>query len=189
MKKILLLFVVISVVACGGSKKAINSDKYTIESLQHKNYEQILGMYSDADPENGNDMMEEGTVERPYTILYPGTKDEILITWKDNAKTSVFDINYSENGKWSSATGIKIGTTYDELSKINGKEVKFYGFGWDYSGAVDWNGGKLEDSNIRVFLNPEGRIADKFYGDRMIDASPEEIKALNLKVSTIMYRD
>ena len=78
---------------------------------------------------------------------------------------------------------------FDELTKINGKEVKFYGFGWDYSGAVDWNGGKLEDSNIRVFLNPEGEVADKFYGDRMIDASPEEIEALNLKVSTIMYRD
>ncbi|SFB80901.1 hypothetical protein SAMN04487907_101728 [Zunongwangia mangrovi] len=189
MKKLLLLFVSISLVACGGSKKAVKSDKYTIESLQNKNYEQILGMYSDANPKNGSEMMEEGTVERPYTILYPGTEDEILITWKNESKTSIFDISYSENGKWSSAKGIKIGTTYDELTRINGKEVKFYGFGWDYSGAVDWNGGKLEDSNIRVFLNPQGKVAGKFYGDRMIDATPEEIEALNLKVSTIMYRD
>ena len=175
--------------ACGGSKKADKDERYTIESLQNKTYQQVLGMYSDANPENGNGMMEEGTVERPYTTLYPGTKDEILITWKDDSKTSIFDIHYSEDGKWNSNKGIKIGTTYDELTKINGKEVKFYGFGWDYSGAVDWNGGKLEDSNIRVFLNPEGEVADKFYGDRMIDATPEEIEALNLKVSTIMYRD
>ena len=175
--------------ACGGSKKAAKDERYTIESLQNKTYQQVLGMYSDANPENGNGMMEEGTVERPNTTLYPGTKDEILITWKDDSKTSIFDIHYSEDGKWNSTKGIKIGTTYDELTKINGKEVKFYGFGWDYSGAVDWNGGKLEDSNIRVFLNPEGEIADKFYGDRMIDATPEEIEALNLKVSTIMYRD
>ena len=189
MKKLLLLFVIISLAACGGSKKAVKSDKFTIESLQDKNYQQVISMYSDSNPENGTGVMEEGTKERPYTVLYPGSKNEILITWKDAPKTSIFDINYSEYGKWSSATGIKIGTTYDELTKINGKEVKFYGFGWDYSGAVDWNGGKLEDSNIRVFLNPEGEIADKFYGDRIINATPEEIEALNLKVSTIMYRD
>ncbi|WBL25477.1 hypothetical protein [Zunongwangia sp. HGR-M22] len=188
MKKLLLLFVGLSLVACGGSKNAAKNERYTLESLQNKTYEQVLNMYSDANPEEGSGGMEEGE-ERPYTVLYPNTENEILITWKDESKTSIFDINYSEEGKWSSARGIKIGTTYDELTKINGKEVKFYGFGWDYSGAVDWNGGKLEDSNIRVFLNPEGEIADKFYGDRMIEATPEEIEALNLKVSTIMYRN
>ncbi len=189
MKKLLLLFVAVCMVACGGSKKAAENERFTIESLQDKTQEQILSMYSDANPDEGSELMEEGTVERPYTILYPGTKDEILITWKDESKTSIFDIRYSENGKWSSSKGIKIGTTYDELNKINGKEVKFYGFGWDYSGAVDWNGGKLEDSNIRVFLNPEAETPDKFYGDRMVDATPEEIETLDLKVSTIMYRD
>ncbi|MDN3595707.1 hypothetical protein [Zunongwangia endophytica] len=188
MKKLLLAIISISFVACGGSKKAAENERYTLESLQHKTYEQVLSMYSDANPEEGVGGIEEGE-ERPYTVLYPDTENEILITWKDESKTSIFEIKYAEDGKWKSANGIKVGTTYDELTKINGKEVKFYGFGWDYSGAVDWNGGKLEDSNIRVFLNPEGEIADKFYGDRMIDASPEEIEALNLKVSTIMYRD
>jgi hypothetical protein len=49
-----------------------------------------------------------------------------------------------------------------------------------------WNEGKMENSGVRVFLAPEGEVADKFYGDRIIKASPEEIKDLNLKVTSIM---
>ncbi|MGA8853946.1 MAG: hypothetical protein WB492_07205, partial [Christiangramia sp.] len=75
--------------------------------------------------------------------------------------------------------------TYAELNKMNGKKISFYGFGWDYSGAVDWNGGKLEKSGLRVFLTPGNDPSNKFYRDKIIKATPEEIEALDLKVGSI----
>jgi hypothetical protein len=49
-----------------------------------------------------------------------------------------------------------------------------------------WNDGKFEKSNLRIFLAPEGEVDNKFYGDRIVKATPEEIEALNLKVTSIM---
>ncbi|MDT0644123.1 hypothetical protein RM553_14900 [Zunongwangia sp. F363] len=132
-------------------------------------------------------MYDEGTKRRPYTILYPETSDELVITWKRD-DSGVYDIRFSEDGKWKTASGIKVGTTYDELTNLNGKPVSFYGFGWDYSGAVVWNGGKLENSHLNIFLGPENEPADRFYGDEIVKASPQEIKDMNLKVQAVVLK-
>lgn len=187
MKK--LLFVIfLSLVACNSAKKATSNPnaKFSVENLGNMNAMEINQRYSDADIQEGTEMYEEGTVERPYTILYPETEDELHITWEDEGKSKIHDIRFSGNGKWKTDSGVQIGTTYDELNKMNGKDISFYGFGWDYSGAVLWNEGKLENSGLRVFLSPENEPGNKYYGDRIIKASPEEIEAMNLKVSSIM---
>ncbi len=187
MKK--LLFVIfLGLVACNSAKKATSNPnaKFSVENLGNMNAMEINQRYSDADIQEGTEMYEEGTVERPYTILYPETEDELHITWEDEGKSKIHDIRFSGNGKWKTDSGVQIGTTYDELNKMNGKDISFYGFGWDYSGAVLWNEGKLENSGLRVFLSPENEPGNKYYGDRIIKASPEEIEAMNLKVSSIM---
>ena len=101
-------------------------------------------------------------------------------------RTEIHDIRLDVTGDWKSAEGVIIGTTYEELNRLNGKEISFYGFGWDYSGAVMWNNGELENSGLRVFLAPQNDPGNEFYGDRIIEASPEEIEALDLRVETIM---
>ncbi len=187
MKK--LLFVIfLGLVACNSAKKATSNPnaKFSVENLGNMNAMEINQRYSDADIQEGSEIYEEGTVERPYTILYPETEDELHITWEDEGKSKIHDIRFSGNGKWKTDSGVQIGTTYDELNKMNGKDISFYGFGWDYSGAVLWNEGKLENSGLRVFLSPENEPGNKYYGDRIIKASPEEIEAMNLKVSSIM---
>ena len=188
MRKILVIVVVVLLAACNSAKKGTSgsTSKYTVENLGNMNAEDIVKNYPDANIEEGADMFEEGTEERPFTILYPGTTNELHITWQDKDRTKIHDLRFSNNGKWQSETGINVGTTYAELNAMNGKKISFYGFGWDYSGAVDWNGGKLEKSGLRVFLNPENKPANKFYGDKIIQATPEEIEALDLKVASIM---
>jgi len=188
MRKIILIVAVLIMAACNSAKKGTSNatSKYMVENLSSMSAEDLSKNYPDANIQEGTDMFEEGTDERSYSILYPGTTDELHITWQNNSKTEIHDLRFSNNGKWKSETGINVGTTYEELNKMNGKKISFYGFGWDYSGAVDWNGGKLEKSGLRVFLNPENKPANKFYGDKIIQATPEEIEALDLKVSSIM---
>ena len=191
MRKILFLGVILLVIGGCKSKKitAESSDKFVIENLAKiSSAEDLETIYPEASIKEGADVFEEGIVQRPYTIIFPETPDEALITWNDAERTRLNNIRVENDGRWKTREGIKIGTTYDELEKINEGPVEFYGFGWDYSGAVDWNDGKLSNSNIRVFLEPTGTPPNKFYGDRKIEASEEEIEALDLTVQAIMYQ-
>jgi hypothetical protein len=187
MKRISLIITVLTLVACGSSnKKVVSNDKFVVENLTNYDAEELKSNYPDANIYEDSGMFDEGTVERAYSVMYPDTPNELHITWKEDEREEIFDIRFSENGKWKSAEGIKIGTTYEALNKLNEKEISFYGFGWDYGGAVMWNDGKFEKSNLRIFLAPEGEVDNKFYGDRIVKATPEEIEALNLKVTSIM---
>lgn len=192
MKKLILLFVILGTVSCKSTKQTttptVSKDNFIVENLLELNAEEIRKKYSDANIKEDAGMFDEGTEELHYTILYGDTPNEIQITWKDAGRTEINDIRFTTAGKWQSSTGIKIGTTYDELNSLNEKPVSFYGFGWDYSGAVMWNDGKMENSSLRVFLAPEKEPQPKYYGDHIIKASPEEIKNMNLKVQTIIYK-
>jgi hypothetical protein len=102
------------------------------------------------------------------TFLDKGTKDEVHIFWGDEHRGSGVlsagvETYYDKRGnadysnKWSSATGIRLGMTTDELERLNGKPFAFSGFGWDYGGGVmDWNNGKLQDEAVGVTLSEGG---------------------------------
>lgn len=191
MKKLILILLVITVASCKSRKITADSDnKYVIEALARTaTGENLSEIYPDADIEEGTAYFEEGTVERPYSMLYKGSPNELLITWTDNQRTEVHNIRVEKDGRWRSETGIEIGSPYEQVVKINKNPISFYGFGWDYSGAVDYEGGKLDDTNIRVFLGSENEVPRKFYGDRKIDATKDEIKDLSLKVRAILYQE
>lgn len=176
--------------SCSSTKTATitTSDKFVIENLTKFNSEKIKEIYPEANVYEATGIFEEGTEELPYSVLFPNTPNELNITWTDASRTQIYDIRFSIGGDWKSSTGIRIGTTYAELNELNGKLISFYGFGWDYSGAVVWNEGKFQDSKLRIFLSPEKEPKTKFYGDHIIETSPEEIKGLNLRVGTIVYK-
>ncbi|QWP76448.1 hypothetical protein J5226_23155 [Lysobacter sp. K5869] len=46
--------------------------------------------------------------------------------------------------RWRLDNGLKIGQPLSELSRLNGKPLRFFGMDWDYGGVIsDWNGGAL----------------------------------------------
>ena len=190
MRKFLLLLMVFGILSCKSHRLTANSEeKFQLENLSKvisKN--NIQDIYPDANVAEGTDLFEEGTAERPYTILYPNTSDEILIVWQDDSKTTPEQIYVDREGRWTSKKGIKIGSSYEDLEVINNGPIKFYGFGWDYSGAVDWNDGNMKDSNVRVFLAPKNAPPKNFYGDHIIEEDPEKIINLELKVRAIVYK-
>lgn len=186
-----MIILVAASVSCKNTQNASvtsePADRFVIENLTSHSLDELKRLYADANIKEDVGMFDEGTEERPYTILFPDTRDELHITWDNAEKTRIHDIRFTEGGKWKSNTGIKVGTTYEELNRLNEKEISFYGFGWDYSGAVVWNDGKFEDSNLFVFLEAR-QIPEKFYADHIIEATPEEIALMDLKVNTIMYK-
>ncbi|WP_010227294.1 hypothetical protein [Gillisia marina] len=190
MRKFLYLSAILLVVACNSSKKATtpSSNQLFVEDLLDMNALTLKSTFPNEVISEDVGLFEEGTEERAYTVISPNTPDELHITWKDKDRTQIEDIRMDSNGKWKSKSTIKIGSTYDELTEMNQKPISFYGFGWDYSGATLWNDGKLEKSNVHVFLAPEKEPKNKFYGDKIVTATPEEIKELDLKVKAILFK-
>jgi len=202
MNKILLIGVLCVLFSCKGKKSTTdvqgteiktsvtaNSKDFVVEKIAKTNSTETLRKnYPDANLKEGVGLFEEGTVERAYTILYPDTKNEIHLIWVSPERKKLHQVYFSNQGDWRSEKAIGIGTTYDELVAHNGKPILVYGFGWDYSGAVDWNGGKLQNSKLQVYLNPGKEPKPKFYGDGIIKPTDEELKELNLTVGQIIYQ-
>lgn len=191
MKKLMIIALIIFTAGCKSRKLSSNSaEKFRIENLAEvisKN--NLRDIYPEAEISEGVDLFEEGTIERAYSILYPNTDDELLIIWDDKVANRPHQIYIENDGRWRTSEGIKIGTSYEDLEKINNGPIDFYGFGWDYSGAVDWKGGRMEDTNVRVFLAPVSAPPKSFYGDQIIQADPEDIINLDLKVRAIIFQN
>ncbi|MCM4155188.1 hypothetical protein [Gramella sp. AN32] len=188
MNKFMMFLSLIILAGCSGTKTTSksNAKSYSIENLENLNSEEIKSIYADANIQEASEMFEEGTTQRPYSILYPDTENELMLIWKNKEKDQIYEIRTKGNGKWASNTGIKVGDSYQTLVEKNGKDISFYGFGWDYGGAVLWNGGKLENSGLRVFLQPEATPPSKFYSDKIAKATAQEIQDMNLKVASIV---
>lgn len=191
MRKILIFGLLILLVGCKSRNlKSASSEKFIIENLAKiAEAGELEQTYPDAIVTAGTDMVQEGIGERPFSVLFPETQKEALITWRGNDKKEVYRIMVSKNGPWKTESGIEIGTTYEELVEINGGPVSIYGFGWDYSGAITWDGGKMEDSDIRIFVAPTGEAPNKFYGDDIISPTQAELDSLQLTVQTIIFRE
>lgn len=96
------------------------------------------------------------------------------------------------NTKWQTSSGIMIGTSLDEIERINKGIFKLTGFGWDYPGrTVSWGNGVLP-IQLQLDLRPGTEVSDdKFMqvlGDGYFESSNEVIKSMNLKVKRIFVR-
>lgn len=98
------------------------------------------------------------------TVLFPKTNDEVDITWNDslnrNLTAATIKANYDTKTdkiitatNWKTRDAITLGTTLEEILKLNGKDFTLYGFGWDYGGSVNsWEKGKLEPKGISIIF-------------------------------------
>lgn len=103
------------------------------------------------------------------TTLYKNTADQAHILWRDKKRfarpeTVLIRPARDENndllpgiaGKtvpWTTASGLRVGSTLREVEAINGKPFTLYGFEWDYGGqSAGWKGGSLEAQNGRTFV-------------------------------------
>ena len=187
---LIVSFIFIAVlVSCKGTKKTTEFNNYTLEQLADIDSKDVFDKtYKDIPHTHDVGLFDEGTTERAYTTLYPNSPKEILLIWKTPKGEDLYQVVLSKKGTWHSKLGLSIGSSYDRLIELNKKPIKIFGFGWDYSGAVDWNAGKLDGKNIHVFLKPATDPDPKFYGDGIINPTAEELEALQLTVGKIIVQ-
>jgi hypothetical protein len=132
----------------------------------------------------------------PGTVLYredPRRRAEII--WRDTTDRRLPSrvILRGERSRWQVGSGISLGTTLQDLERLNGKPFSLAGFGWDYAGGViDWNGGALDSSlaGIHLYLDPgpsqsESAPYSQVLGDREYLSSLPAMQQLNPRVAQI----
>ena len=136
--------------------------------------------------------------EIPCSIIMPGTKDELRITWKDDSRTKVKEVYINQSGgRWHTKQGLSVGLSLLELAKANKSPVNFYGFKWAYSGTVSsWRNGTLApyDKYCYVVLSPDPRasanLVKKFTGNQVFTSNHPDLGPLNIHISrVVVYLD
>ena len=128
----------------------------------------------------------EGEVVAGSVLFAEEATKELIVVWESDKPYKEIDYLRVEqpNTLWQTDQKITIGTTLDQLIKINGKDFNFYGFEWDYSGLCkDWQGGQISEK-LSVFLeaeNPEALFPD-LIGEGLFLSSHPKADSAKLKV-------
>jgi len=128
--------------------------------------------------------------------LFPGTSSEASILYpggKADIRDMQITIDFTATDWVAAQTGVTIGTSLEELVKINGGPFRFYGFEWDYGGAVvDWLDGALEDYRIRISYDFENRgniqLHPSLIGEQEVNSFSPALEGLEVGVIQIVVR-
>lgn len=126
------------------------------------------------------------------TRIFGNTKNAVLIEWNDKSGTPLRIIIDGEGTDWKTSEGVTIGTTLEELEKINGGPFQIFGFGWDYEGrTVSWENGKLP-SELQLDMTSTKKVSPEeerqVLGDGFFSSDHPVMKKKGLKVGTIYIR-
>lgn len=95
---------------------------------------------------------------------------------------------------WHTVAGVSLGTTVDQLQKLNEKPFEFNGFGWDYGGQIiNWHGGAMgRDTSMAIRLDALHLFDNKPYrsvmGEKKVSSSNRLARELRPYVGEIDVR-
>ena len=124
--------------------------------------------------------------------FYFRAQREVLIEWKaDFANPRKISVAHP-NSAWRIDSGIAVGSTLDEVEKLNGGPFKMTGFEWDYPGrTVSWESGVFP-AQLQLDFEPSAKISQpelfQVVGDGHFSSKNRIIKKMKLKVNAIHIR-
>lgn len=137
----------------------------------------------------------EGETE-PGTVLYPNdTLRRAEVLWQDTLarRRPARAILRGSRSRWQMPHGISLGTTLQELERLNGRPFTLAGFGWDYAGVItDWKNGALDSAlaGMKLYLDPgpaqyQSATYSQVLGDRDYSSALPAMQQLNPRVTQI----
>jgi hypothetical protein len=132
----------------------------------------------------------------PGTVLFPADSLRRLeIVWHDTVTLSRPEriILRGSRSQWTLGPGISLGTTLQDLERLNGRAFTLAGFGWDYAGVItDWKSGALDSTltGAKLYLDPgpdqyQSPAYSQVMGDRDYSSSLPPMQQLNPRVGQI----
>jgi hypothetical protein len=129
-------------------------------------------------------------------VLFPGDSvRRTEIVWQDSVsrRRPARLIIRGGRTQWQLPRGITLGTTLQELERLNGRPFVLAGFGWDYAGVItDWKGGTLDSAlaGMKLYLDPgaaqyQSKAYSQVSGDQDFASSLTPMQQLNPHLATI----
>ncbi|GEP42865.1 hypothetical protein [Brevifollis gellanilyticus] len=116
--------------------------------------------------------------------LFGGTDREIEIIFNpEGDEKEIWDVRIIGKG-WKFVNGLTKKMGIAELEKVNGKPYQVNGFGWDYGGWANFEGGKLE-GKVSIRFSPEGDVDDSLNGDKQIPSTNKKLRAAKVSMTDI----
>lgn len=199
MKKILLISILAALLpaascrAPGPSTERTKNNDFIIEPglrlgpiTAATTEEMLVELFGEENVRHDTIWFAEGHTETG-TILFPGTPNEVEIVWNEEGAPSILRLS-KPGADWITATGLKVGSSLQEVESVNLRPFQFYGFGWDFGGAViDWKGGRMTPA-LMLTLAPANMddLGNKFWGEVILSSDDPELQAANIVVSVLM---
>lgn len=122
------------------------------------------------------------------TKVFQGTDNELEIIWGEQGTPSL--IRFTKPGaEWEAPNGLKAGLSLQELEGLNMRPFQFFGFGWDFGGAVtDWKGGRMPPS-VMVTLTPGNSdlLSANHFGEVMLSSDDPELKSMGITIGVLTF--
>jgi len=197
MKAVFFSLSIVLMFACT-SKKETTEDlpkaeqSFILDSLLKYNSEaELIASFGKENVARDTAWYPEGMGQYMISVLYPGTNNEVEFAWKDSiAFDQLLEIALHQDSSDWNTHGIKIGSTLQDLIKLNGKDFTFSGFGWDYGGSLFWSeGGNLSDLMLTLDISnydiPQAE-QDSLIGDQIISSRSTVARKNNPVVREIL---
>lgn len=131
--------------------------------------------------------------ELPGLAIFPDDPEkriEVIWSQTEPGKLAFVQIQ-GEKSIWKTKHGVSLGTSLQELEKLNGRAFTMFGLGWDFGGAVtDWKGGALDGLMLRLGETEELSLSEKeaeaVYGDQEVSSDLPLMQRINPKVFKIV---
>ena len=129
----------------------------------------------------------EGTKASGAYVLAK-TQDELQVGFHQNKKRIEFIRIVGRN--WKTENGIHVGTSIEELERINGAPFELSGFDWDYGGMVQRRPQDKLSRDLAITLTPTKRVAEaessQVSGDRKLTSNHPVLKKMAVVVSSLV---
>jgi hypothetical protein len=126
----------------------------------------------------------------PGLILFKGTPSELLIRFKAGTRKIELIEVAGKSNIWRTKKGIRIGSTAQQIEKLNGRAFNLFGFEWDYAGrSAGWRSGKISKA-ITVDFAPSQKLPHtltrKVIGDAKFSSRNKVIRRMKLTVHRML---
>lgn len=130
-------------------------------------------------------------MEMPGVVLWQGDEARAIeVAFEDEARTALSFVRIV-GSDWS-ILGLQNGDTLETVSSVNAAPIKFYGFEWDYSGAVfGFEGGTLDNIGACsvqmsfIFDWEAGGYSDRFAGEVQLSSEDKDIDQTKILIAEL----
>lgn len=164
--------------------------------------EDLIDEFGEENLVHGESWYAEGTVRFDHSLLTnPENGHVVKYLWNEDGTLSSLEVSYTIYDEYyevlgtqviHSETGIHTGMALQDLKEWNGEDFDFFGFGWDFGGAIIADEGtRIAESPFQIDLAMHQEMDSEeqleLMGDQELNTSDEIVQDVPIVVERLTF--